>query len=317
MMEKTPLVSVIVPVYKVEKYLRTCVESVIRQTYKNWELILVDDGSPDKSGLICDEYASKDSRIQVVHKGNGGQAQARNRGLDLCKGDYVTFLDSDDFFHQDFICYMVEAALKNKADIVQCDYLHGVCSSFPKQSVTCKEKSYDNHSVFIRGGANVIVWGKLYVRNIVDNIRIKEGKYYEDDFTTWKWYYHANKIIVSDRKLYYYTDNPESTMAKHRKKPNFDFLEAYDERISFFVKSKEKDLEDCSRLQLCKILVLTYSNKLLSYDERKLIKKYFDVSWKVLMKSDYISSLYMNLFRLFSCFPLFTSITANRLHNIV
>ena len=98
-----PFVTVIIPVYKVEKYLHNCVESVINQSYPHWELILVDDGSPDRCGSICDEYAAKDSRIHVIHKENGGTSSARNAALDVAVGEYVAFLDSDDFWHKDYL----------------------------------------------------------------------------------------------------------------------------------------------------------------------------------------------------------------------
>lgn len=309
------LVSVIIPVYKVEKYLRTCIDSVINQTYITWEMILVDDGSPDNCPAICDEYAQIDDRIKVIHKENGGQAQARNRALDVCKGEYVSFLDSDDFLHRKYLSYMVGLAQREGADIVQCGFTRGELTEFPEIEKSLSEGFYDNHTIFLSGKANIIVWGKLYKREIVVSNRIREGKYYEDDFTTWKWYYHAKKIAVSNKILYYYTVNPTSTMAQHQKKPSFDFLEAYDERISFFMGTKEKDLEDCSRLQLCKALVLLYSNKMISRDERNQIKNRFDESLQELVKSDFIPSLYMVLFRLFGRFPLLTSKLSNCFYN--
>ena len=118
-----PLVSIIVPCYKVEQYLPVCIESVLGQTYDNWELILVDDGSPDRSGEICDQYAAKDKRINVIHKPNGGLSSARNAGLDMMNGEYVTFLDSDDFWHKDYLRVMMKHIDDEKADIVQCGFL--------------------------------------------------------------------------------------------------------------------------------------------------------------------------------------------------
>ncbi len=306
-------ISVIIPVYKVEQYLRNCIESVINQTYTNWELILVDDGSPDKCGEICDGYAAKDSRIKVIHKENGGQAQARNRALDICKGDYITFLDSDDFLHVDYIDYLVRAALKTNADIVQCNYVRGLDTTFPILNKSIIEETFDNHSIFLSEKANVIVWGKLYRREILLNNRIKEGRYYEDDFTTWKWYYTANKIVVSNRALYYYTVNPNSTMAGHKKKPSFDFMDAYKERIAFFVGTGEKDLEHCSRLQLCKSLLLTYRHSKLSEEERREVKTKFEESWEEIKHSPYIKDKYKCLFRAFDLAPLFTSILVNKI----
>ena len=306
-------ISIIIPVYNVEQYLRNCIESVINQTYTNWELILVDDGSPDRCGEICDEYAARDKRIQVIHKENGGQAQARNRALDICKGDYITFLDSDDFLHVDYIDYLVRSALKTNADIVQCDYVRGSDTTFPILNKSIIEETFDNHSIFLSEKANVIVCGKLYRREILLNNRIKEGRYYEDDFTTWKWYYTANKIVVSNRVLYYYTVNPNSTMAGHRKKPSFDFMDAYKERIAFFVGTGEKDLEHCSRLQLCKSLLLTYGHSKLSEEERREVKAKFDESWKEIKHSPHIRFFYKVLFGIFHIMPMMTSKLAAKL----
>ena len=217
-----PLVSIIVPVYNVEQYLSTCIDSVLAQTYTKWELILVDDGTPDNSGKICDEYKAKDDRIIVLHQKNGGQANARNHALDVCRGDFVTFLDSDDFLHQEALEYSMSLLLKTNADIAQFEYIRGESKVFPDIKHDLVVEEYDNHSIFVSGKANVIVCGKLYRRDILLNNKIKEGRYYEDDFTTWKWYYTANKIVVSNRALYYYTVNPNSTMAGHKKKPSFD-----------------------------------------------------------------------------------------------
>ena len=308
--------TVIVPVYNVEKYLHNCIKSVQNQTYKMWELILVDDGSRDKSGEICDDYATKDNRIIVIHKENGGQAQARNMALDVCNGEYVTFLDSDDFLHPGCIEYLVNCATKTNADIVQCDYIRGLDSTFPVIYQRMIEKNYDNHSVFLKEKAKIIVCGKLIRREIVQSNRIKEGKYYEDDYTTWKWYYHANKITVSNKLLYYYTVNPTSTMAQHQRNPSFDFLEAYRERICFFQNKGEADLEHCSRLQLCKSIVLSYGNPILTHEERHMLKASFNDSWRVLKKSPYIRLQYKFLFALFMQIPTMSSKVAAKLHNI-
>lgn len=123
--------SVIVPCYKVEQYLPNCIESVINQSYPNWELILIDDGSPDQSGNICDEYAIRDSRIKVIHKLNAGVAAARNSGIEMATGDYATYLDGDDFLHPDCLKTLVHIAEQQKADIVQCGYVRGNDTVFP------------------------------------------------------------------------------------------------------------------------------------------------------------------------------------------
>ena len=310
---RNPLISIIVPVYKVENYIENCISSVENQSIVDFELILVDDGSPDNSGKICDEYKAKDDRIVVLHQKNGGQANARNHALDVCRGDYVTFLDSDDFLHQDYLKHLLKIAKMYDADIVQCDYQQGYSTQFPQCDRKEKIEEYNNHSIFLSSKANIIVWGKLYKRDIVLKNRIKEGKYYEDDFTTWKWYYYSKKIVLTNLQLYYYTDNPQSTMAAHRKKPSFDFMDAYNERICFFGGTGEKDLEDCSRLQFCKSLLLTYGHSKLSDLERQDVKKKFDESWKEIKHSPYINAFYKVLFTAFYLMPMQTSKMAAKL----
>lgn len=310
------IVSIIVPVYNVENYIRNCVDSVINQTYYRWELILVDDGSQDTSGKICDEYKAIDNRIKVIHQSNGGQANARNHALDICKGDYVTFLDSDDYLHKDALKTMLNLATSYDADMVQCGYKRGNAVHFPNVNYVDDAHLYDNHSIFLTRKANVIVWGKLIKRKVVIENRLREGKFYEDDFTTWKWYYRANRIVVTENFLYYYTDNPQSTMANHRRKPSFDFVEAYRERIRYFEKTQEKDLEDCSRLQLGKSIVLLYSNEALDSNERKTLKEVFGENMNGIKHSPYIPVFFRFLFKAFSFCPLITSAFVNSLSRI-
>jgi glycosyltransferase involved in cell wall biosynthesis len=120
-MEKQPLISIIVPVYKVEKFLSKCVDSILNQTYRNIEIILIDDGSPDNSPAICDEYAEKDNRIKVIHQRNAGLAGARNAGLAICRGEYIAFVDSDDYIEPNMMEAMLNAAVNNDCDIVRCN----------------------------------------------------------------------------------------------------------------------------------------------------------------------------------------------------
>lgn len=251
-----PLVSIIVPVYKVEKYLRTCLDSILAQSYPNWEAILVDDGSPDACPKIIDEYASRDTRMRTVHRENGGLSAARNSGLRTVRGEFITFLDSDDFWHKDYLKLMVGAALEHDADMVQCDFTRGIETTFPEINDLgdSSVRIYDRRSIFTSFAAKVIVWAKLYRRHVLDGITFPEGRVNEDDCTNWRLYYAADKIAVIDRELYYYTVNPNSTMGKLKKKPDLRFIDAYHERIGFFEQNKEDDLVATSRIQLLKSL---------------------------------------------------------------
>lgn len=313
-MVEDSFISVVVPIYKVEQYLHNCIESVIAQTYSNWELILVDDGSPDRCGEICDEYAAKDSRIKVIHKENGGLSSARNAGLDYPpKGEFVTFLDSDDFCHYEYLETLMDLQQKFHADLVQCGFVRGSESVFPPIEGSISIDVLDNHKIFLNEKANIIMCGKLYRTSLFDGIRMPVGLYNEDDWTTWKLYYKAKTIVVTNQALYYYTVNPSSIMGQLNKKPDLRYINAYNERIGFFVETGEKDLEHCSRLQLCKSLLLTYRHSKLSKEERLEVKTKFNDSWKELKHSPYIRSFYKALFEAFHIMPMMTSKLAAKL----
>lgn len=308
MKAKIPLISIIIPVYKVEQYLRNCIDCVLAQTYSNWELILVDDGSPDKCGEICDEYAARDKRIQVIHKENGGQSSARNAGLDLPpSGEFVTFLDSDDFWHHEYLETLMDLQQKFHADLVQCGFVRGSESVFPKTKESVNIDVLDNHEIFLTEKSNVIMCGKLYRTSSFEGIRMPVGLYNEDDWTAWKLYYRAKTIVVTGQRLYYYTINPNSTMGLLGKKPDLRYVNAYNERIGFFVGTGEKDLEHCSRLQLCKSLLLIYRHSKLSKEERREVKYKFDESWKEIKHSPHIGLFYKALFSAFHIMPMLTS----------
>ena len=305
-----PLVSIIVPCYKVEQYLPVCIESILNQSYSDWELILVDDGSPDRSGEICDQYAAKDERIRVIHKPNGGLSSARNAGLDIMQGEYVSFLDSDDFWHVDYLQLMMKHVIEDKADIVQCGFIRGIETVFPHIDLDEKAQVYDNHSVFTRQAAKIIMWGKVYKSCLFDDVRMPVGLINEDDWTTWKLYDRAQKIVVSNLPLYYYTQNPNSIMGNQRKKPDMTYFGAYRERIAFFKEKGEQDLEDVSRMQWCKSLLLLYSNRMLTEMERKEVKRLFDENWNAICKSEVVPCKLKILFYSFSKMPVLSSITA-------
>lgn len=304
-----PLISVIVPIYKVEKYLRTCIESVLAQTYEKWELILVDDGSPDECPAMCDEYSTKDNRICVIHKKNGGLSSARNAGLDLPpQGEFVTFLDSDDFWHPEYLKTLMELAQTHEADLVQCDFVRGIATAFPElEAKKFSVSTFDNHSIFVSEKAKIIMCGKLFKTCLFDNIRMPVGLYNEDDWTAWKLYYRAKTIVVTNQPLYYYTVNPTSIMARLGKKPDLRFVNAYDERINFFRQTSETDLEHCSHLQLCKALLLAYSNPNMEKQEKVIVQQRFNESWQCIKRSPFIRKKYKLLFTTFSIAPQWVS----------
>lgn len=299
----SPLVSVIVPCYKVEKYLSNCIESILHQSYTNWELILVDDGSPDRSGEICDEYAKMENRIRVIHKENGGLSSARNAGLNIMRGKYVSFLDSDDFWHSDYLKILMEYIFIEDAEIAQCGFVRGIKTIFPHSNMKKSYNVYNNHKIFISQAAKIIMCGKVYKSDLFDKIRLPVGFINEDDWTTWKLYYAAKKIVVTNCRLYYYTYNAESIMGMSKKRPDLRYFGAYEERINYFFECGEKDLEDISHMQFCKSLLLLYSKGILDNKQLDETIGRFRESWKKIEHSPVVSLKLKLLFGIFNLCP--------------
>ena len=245
-----PLVSVIVPIYKVEKYLPCCIDSIISQTYKNIEIILVDDGSPDRCGEICDEYAKRDSRIVVIHKINGGLSSARNAGLNICRGDYISFIDSDDFVSSRFIEWLYDGVRKYTAEIVTCtgavpfedgcnqpdlelETKHYIKEILPTEAI--KRMMYQR----LPNGAPF----RLYKRDIFSDIRFPEGYLFEDVATTHKTFIKAKKMAVLSADIYAYRIRPDSIVRQSfddRKKIAIEITRSlYKEIITYDKKLKK------------------------------------------------------------------------------
>ncbi len=210
-----PLVSVIVAVYNVSRYLDRCVESLLNQSYQNLEIILVDDGSTDPSGLICDAYREQDSRIRVVHKENGGLSSARNAGLALMRGDYVGFVDGDDFVGREMYATLVKAALNHHADIVQTGYRHADEKGRIQDEIVFKEASYHRReemfiAFFETKQIHVGAWSKLYRRFLFENIRFIEGHVFEDYAVLPDLLSVCRKFVTIGGAFYHYVHNPES-----------------------------------------------------------------------------------------------------------
>ncbi len=311
-----PKVSIVVPVYKVEKYLSTCLDSLINQTYQNWEAILVDDGSPDNSGVICDEYAEKDSRFKVIHKQNGGLSSARNAAIPIVQGEYVFYLDSDDFIHTDALNRLIVLAQENRADIVQCGFVRGSDAIFPELPLEEKLGIYDNHTIFTSFVAKIITCGKLYRREVIGDICFPEGLINEDDFTTWKFYYRASKIVVTSIPYYYYTVNPNSIMANKKKKADFRYFDAYRERIKFFQDNSEEKLEAVTRVQWMKSLVLSASKRMLTHEQKFLIMTVYQENYSALYSSSFRVPRILDLiFKSYKISPYITSLFVSKLYN--
>jgi glycosyltransferase involved in cell wall biosynthesis len=225
-----PNISIIVPIYNVEPYLRRCVDSLLRQTYEDFELILVDDGSPDNCGMICDEYAAVDDRVRVIHKPNGGLSDARNAGLEIAHGAYIAFVDSDDWVAPDYLERMLEAMRKTDADICECDILrtNGEENIPPIADMTPVVFSAEKAMAeLIHDDAfRQHVWNKLYCREVVANILFPKGKTNEDEFWTYQVFGNAKKVAKISDVLYFYFQRPGSIMGENYSLKRLDALEA-------------------------------------------------------------------------------------------
>ena len=231
-----PLISIIVPVYQVEPYLDRCVQSILDQTYAHTEIILVDDGSPDRCPQMCDQWAERDDRIRVIHKSNGGLSSARNAGLDICSGDYIGFVDSDDWIRPDMYRKMLEAMLAEKADICACR----IVSCFPDREVILGGADYAaGGSMFMLERLYsdslypVSAWNKLYRKELWVSYRFPEGKICEDAFTTYLLLHKADRIVQIPDPLYCYRIRQGSIMTSSFTAKSMDEEEAWRENAAF------------------------------------------------------------------------------------
>ncbi len=196
-----PLVSIVIPVYNVGEYVLKCLESLVDQSYKHIEIIVVDDGSTDGSGETCDEFAKKDERIKVFHKKNGGLSSARNFGIKESKGDFICLVDSDDYVKKDFVKKLVNAAEKCDADIVVCGFNDEVPEA---KKITGEEAAI--RLLLGQKNMEVIAWNKMYKRALFDDVLYPEGRNYEDTLTTYKLLSKAGIVAYVSESLYFYVE---------------------------------------------------------------------------------------------------------------
>lgn len=233
------MISVIVPVYKVEKYLHRCVDSILGQTFTDFELILVDDGSPDNCGTICDEYAAKDSRVIVIHQENGGLSAARNAGIDWAfansDSQWLTFIDSDDWVHLEYLERLLDAAVERKVVISICHFTstHGGEPVVNVEQIVSADWTPENFF----GEHNVtatVAWGKLYCKECFMHVRFPVGKLFEDLFTTYKVLFAQQNVSVVEAPLYYYYQNPDGIVRSSWTLKKHEAYTAREEEIAYF-----------------------------------------------------------------------------------
>jgi len=226
------VISIIVPIYNTRAYLEQCIESVLNQTYKDFELILIDDGSTDDSLAICNKYKANDSRIKVYSKDNGGQGSARNLGLDVAQGDYITFVDSDDWVLPQLLQVLYDNLILNQADISCCGVYSNEDGSDKKNDSTLViENNIEAISSFVRnkGCINHSPVAKLFKKETFSGVRFIELRGFEDAGTMYKPFVNANKVVAQNVSLYYYYQRADSTMHRPFSTKDYDRIIAYEE----------------------------------------------------------------------------------------
>ena len=229
-MENNSLISVIVPVYQANKYIDRCVSSILDQTYKNLEIILIDDGSDDGSETACDKWSEIDSRVKVVHKQNEGASAARNVGIRKSTGLYIGFVDSDDYIHPDMYEYLMDLINKHDAEMVMCDYASSMKEKNKKEKIEICNRD-DMFKKFFRVNGekdNHNIWTKLIKRNLIEKFEFKKGYMNEDILANFDWICNVNKAAVSNRKLYFYQYNKNGETNSPISMKNADLLKIWD-----------------------------------------------------------------------------------------
>lgn len=233
------MITIIVPVYKVQEYLNRCVDSILNQTFTDFELLLVDDGSPDNCGKMCDEYAEKDSRVFVIHQKNSGLSAARNTGINWFyeqgRSDYITFVDSDDWLHPEYLSILMNGIIENDVKISVCNYKR-ITTETPYENfdnidyeLTSPEDFLLNHSWQYN-----YAWGKLYHKDVFKDIQYPVGKNFEDAFTTYKTLHKCEKIAYTELQLYYYLRNDQGISRSAWKPSELVIFEAMQEQLQFY-----------------------------------------------------------------------------------
>ena len=237
-----PQITVIVPVYKVEPYIHECVDSILSQSFQDFDLVLVDDGSPDSCPQICDAYAEKDPRITVIHKQNGGLSDARNAGIDWAMehsdSEWLAFVDSDDYLHPDYLRILYETAQKESADLVVCDFIR---VNDQKEIVEKKHNFFDLvtedkkklFNMMCNNWRIIPAWNKLYDKHIFDELRFAFGKIHEDDFAIPHVLWNCRRAAFLPNELLFYRIRKNSIMATETPKSKLDEFEALIDRYEF------------------------------------------------------------------------------------
>ena len=249
-----PNISVIVPVYNIQMYVSMCLDSILDQVYQDFELIIIDDGSSDQSGPICEQYAQRDSRIRLVHQKNGGLSAARNVGIELATGEYLTFIDGDDIVHPDYLEHLYRGIIQHNADICMCWFrkfdIEPVSDKYTysvKRVLTGRDAC--GYIGCAQDRVSTTACMKLYKTSLWKDIRYPVGRVHEDEAITHKLLYAAKRITELDEELYFYRTTPNSIMNSPFSVKRYDAITAYYERYQFYLDNNEPELaEDIKKI---------------------------------------------------------------------
>lgn len=287
-------ISVIVPIYNVEEYIDICIKSILNQTYKSFELILVDDGSTDNSGNICDEYKRIDDRVHVIHKKNGGLSDARNFGIEYAKGEFLYFIDGDDFIEVDTLESMIKLIMKTDSDIAICNmvryYGEGDIDKFYNPVDEIKILNNDYRFETLRQPS---VCNKMFKSVLFSNIKFPLKKYYEDTFVYHELLFKANRVVLTGKNSYYYRSRRGSIISGGYNEKYFDFIEAVYLRAVFLDENNIHKYADEAYLHLYSSLANVYKNIEVDGTEIKSMlersKAKYNVAFKRIIKDNHFS----------------------------
>lgn len=316
--DKKDLISIIIPVYNVEAYVKRCITSVQNQIYENIEVIIVDDGSTDRSGEICDALSASDCRLKVIHKANGGLSSARNAGIAAACGKYIAFVDSDDFIHEEYVSLMYKIAIESGAEIVICDYEKGSKSEFTAKVVNNSYDLYTSSQMLENWHAKLCAqettsWNKLILRELLIRIGFcyPEGVYYEDVRTTHLLVAASDQVAVTRRRLYYYYQRKNSITKRLKTEKNIrENLMAQDIRLNFFADGGYTSATERLMIGRQKFYMLMFymTN---SKEIKTELKNRFKYTYKSIMKFGDIKRLEKAMFFIFNTF-IVHSVVARR-----
>lgn len=268
-------VSVVVPVYNVQDYLKKCVESIINQSHRDLEIILVDDGSTDISGQMCDDFAKHDSRIKVIHKINGGLSDARNKGIALATSEWITFIDSDDYVTTDYIEYLLNLVLENNSDISIATFKYVTRNKqIDKATGEISKMSKDDalERMLLNDGFDMGAWAKLYRTEYFNDIKYPVGKLYEDSGTTYKLIDKASSVVFGSKSIYFYINRSDSIVNSSFNPKKLDLIEMNQE-MYIFIRKKYSHLTYAAERRLLWAYFSTL-NQIIATKDKIIIDKY-------------------------------------------